>query len=168
LKKPPPMTNQDKTGVSMKNKKDKRMLPPTYIFLSLVVMVALHFLLPVSKIIPFYWNLLGIIPFLLGLIINLIADNDFKKHETTVKPFKKSTSLVTRGVFRICRHPMYLGFVLVFIGIAVFMGSLTPFAVVVVFAVLMDVVFIRVEEKMMEETFGEAWMEYKKKVRRWI
>jgi len=91
------MTNQNKTGVSMKNKKDKRMLPPTYIFLSLVVMVALHFLLPVSKIIPFYWNLLGIIPFLLGLIINLIADNDFKKHETTVKPFKKSTSLVTRG-----------------------------------------------------------------------
>jgi protein-S-isoprenylcysteine O-methyltransferase Ste14 len=152
----------------MNNKTDKRALPPTYIFLSLVVMVALHFLFPVSKVITFSWNLLGIIPFLLGLTTNLIADSAFKKHETTVKPFKKSTSLITNGVFRICRHPMYLGFVLIFIGIAVFMGSLTPFAVVVVFAILMDVVFIRVEEKMLEETFGEAWLEYKKKVRRWI
>lgn len=147
---------------------NKGVLPPTYIFLSLVMMVVLHFLLPVTRIITFPWSLLGIIPFILGLVINLIADSAFKKQQTTVKPFEKSTTLVTSGVFRVCRHPMYLGFVLVLIGIAVFMGSLTPFAVVIVFAVLMDVVFIRVEEKMLAETFGEAWGEYKKKVRRWI
>jgi len=63
---------------------------------------------------------------------------------------------------------MYLGFMLILAGIAVFMGSLTPYAVVVVFAVLMEVVFIRVEERMLEQKFGEAWLAYKAKVRRWI
>ena len=46
---------------------------------------------------------------------------------------------------------MYLGMVLILIGIAVLMGSLTPYAVIPVFAVLMEVVFIRVEERMLEE-----------------
>ena len=40
--------------------------------------------------------------------------------------------------------------------------------IIIVLAILMDVAFIRVEERMLEETFGETWLEYKKKVRRWI
>ena len=48
------------------------------------------------------------------------------------------------------------------------MGSLKPYAGVFVFAIFMDVIFIRFEEKKLEDTFGEAWFEYKKKVRRWI
>jgi protein-S-isoprenylcysteine O-methyltransferase Ste14 len=63
---------------------------------------------------------------------------------------------------------MYLGFVLILLGIAVFVGSLTPYAVIIAFAILMEVVFIRVEERMLQEKFGQAWQVYKKKVRRWI
>ena len=63
---------------------------------------------------------------------------------------------------------MYLGFVLVLLGVAVLMGSWTPYVVAVVFAVLTDVLFIRVEERMLEKTFGEAWREYKRKARRWV
>lgn len=148
--------------------KDKKVLPPTYLFIAIVIMVALHFLLPGAKVTAFPWNLSGIIPCAFGIVMNLIADRAFKKVGTTVKPFEESTVLITNGVFRVSRHPMYLGFVLILLGIAVFMGSLTPYVVIVVFAILMDVVFIRVEEKMLEDTFGEAWLQYKKKVRRWI
>jgi protein-S-isoprenylcysteine O-methyltransferase Ste14 len=63
---------------------------------------------------------------------------------------------------------MYLGMVLILLGIAVLMGSLTPYAIVVVFTVLMDMIFIRVEEKMLEEKFGKVWLEYAQKVRRWV
>jgi protein-S-isoprenylcysteine O-methyltransferase Ste14 len=131
-------------------------------------MAALHFLFPVKKIMVFPSNFLGAIPLAMGIVFNLIADRALKKHKTTVKPFEKSTVLITNGAFRVSRHPMYLGFVLILTGIAIFMGSLTPYLVIVAFAVLMDAVFIRTEETMLEETFGEAWLDYKGRVRRWI
>jgi protein-S-isoprenylcysteine O-methyltransferase Ste14 len=148
--------------------KERKVLPPTYLFVAIVIMVVLHFLLPGVKIIAYPWNLLGIIPLVLGIAMNLIADRAFKKVGTTVKPYEESTTLITEGVFLVSRHPMYVGFVLILLGIAIFMGSLTPYAIIIIFAILMDKMFIRVEEKMLEETFGEVWLEYKKKVRRWI
>ena len=150
------------------NRTSKRPLPPTYFLLSIVAMAALHFIFPAAKVIPFPWKLLGIFPFAAGLILDILADRTFKDNKTTVKPFEESEALVTSGMYRISRHPMYLGFVLMLIGIAVFMGSVTPYAVVIVFTVLMEVVFIRVEEKMVAEKFGEAWLEYKSRVRKWI
>jgi protein-S-isoprenylcysteine O-methyltransferase Ste14 len=148
--------------------KGKEVLPPTYLWVAIAIMLVLHFLFPVTKIIPWPWNLLGLIPLACGIALNLIADNAFRKVETTVKPFQESTALVTRGVFRISRHPMYLGFVLAVIGIAVLLGSLAPYFVIPVFALLMDRVFIQVEERMLEGVFGQAWLEYKAQVRRWI
>jgi protein-S-isoprenylcysteine O-methyltransferase Ste14 len=148
--------------------KGKKVLPPTYLWVAIAIMLALHFLFPVTQIIPWPWSLLGIIPLACGIALNLIADTAFRKAETTVKPFQESTALVTGGVFRISRHPMYLGFVLSLIGIAVLLGSLTPFFAIPVFAVSMDRAFIRVEERMLEGKFGQAWLEYKAKVRRWL
>lgn len=143
-------------------------LPPTYLFVSIVVMLALHFLAPGMKLVPFPWRLLGIVPFLIGIVLNLSADQAFKEHETTVKPFETPSALVTQGVFRITRNPMYVGFVLLLLGIAVGLGALVPFAVIPVFAVLMDVVFIKEEERALQEEFGDAWQAYKSSVRRWI
>ena len=146
----------------------KRVLPPTYLLVALAALVAVHFLWPVTYLVFFPWNLLGIAPLAAGVAITLIADRAFKKAGTTVKPFEESASLVTTGVFRICRHPMYLGMTLILLGVAVLLGSLTPLIPVIVFPVLMELVFIRVEERMLEETFGEAWAAYKRKVRRWV
>ena len=142
--------------------------PPIYLFFSIVVMVLLHFLLPGMKVLALPWNLLGIIPLALGIGLNLVADNSFKKHKTTVKPIEEPKALITSGPFLVSRHPMYLGFALVLFGIAVLMGSLTPHVVVFVFGVFMDVVFVGFEEKKLAETFGEAWFDYRRKVRRWI
>jgi protein-S-isoprenylcysteine O-methyltransferase Ste14 len=146
----------------------RRVLPPTYLLVALLVMVALHFGLPVTKIIPSLWNLVGIIPIICGIALNLVADGSFKQVETTVKPFQESTTLVTTGAYGISRHPMYLGYVLILLGVAVMLRSLTPFIVVPVFVALMEIVFMRVEERMLEGTFGEEWIEYRSKVRRWI
>jgi hypothetical protein len=57
-------------------------------------MLALHFLLPLTRVIPSPWNLLGIIPLAGGIALNIIADNAFRKAETTVKPFEQSTALM--------------------------------------------------------------------------
>ena len=57
---------------------------------------------------------------------------------------------------------------LVLTGIAVILGWLMPFFVVPVFAIVADTVFVRVEERMLAERFGQAWLTYRAKVRRWI
>jgi protein-S-isoprenylcysteine O-methyltransferase Ste14 len=145
-----------------------KITPPVYLFLSIAIMLLLHFLLPKTRVLPFPWNLFCLIPLVLGIVMNLVADRSFKKNKTTVKPLEESTALITDGVFRFSRHPMYLGFVFILLGIASLMGSLTPYVIVIGFAVFMQIVFIRFEEKKLEETFGEAWLRYKRNVRQWI
>jgi protein-S-isoprenylcysteine O-methyltransferase Ste14 len=148
--------------------KRKPVLPPTYVYVAIVLMVALHFLFPVLRIIPFPWDLLGLILLAAGAALNLSADSAFRMANTTVKPFQESATLVTDGVYRISRHPMYLGFVLILLGLAILLGSLTPFFIVPIFAVVMDRVFIVAEERMLAEKFGQAWLDYKARVRRWV
>jgi protein-S-isoprenylcysteine O-methyltransferase Ste14 len=63
---------------------------------------------------------------------------------------------------------MYLGLLLILVGIAVLLGNLTPFLVIPVLAWLLQRKFMRVEEAALEATFGEDYVEYKKQVRRWI
>ena len=148
--------------------KTRPILPPTYLITSLLAMAVLHYTLPLAKLLSYPLNLIGIVPLALGSAFNLIADAAFKRYGTTVKPFKESSALITTGVFRLSRHPMYLGMVLILLGVALLLGTLTPFVIVVGFAILLDWIFIRSEEKMLEAKFGRTWLEYKAKVRRWI
>jgi protein-S-isoprenylcysteine O-methyltransferase Ste14 len=146
----------------------KGVLPPTYLLAAMLVMVALHFALPLVRIVPLPWDLLGLLPAAAGVALNLIADGDFHRANTTVKPFEESAALLTDGVYRISRNPMYLGFALVLIGVAVLLGSLSPWIAVPAFVVAMDRVFIRAEERSLAQTFGPAWANYKQHVRRWL
>jgi protein-S-isoprenylcysteine O-methyltransferase Ste14 len=148
--------------------KKRNILPPTYFYAAITIMVALNFLFPIMKIIPSPWHWTALIPLACGALLNLIADQSFRKAGTTVKPYIESTALITDGVFRISRHPMYLGFVLILIGVAVFMRSLSPFLVIPVFGYLMDWIYISVEERMLADKFGQVWSNYTSKVRRWL
>ena len=146
----------------------KKILPPTYLLFAIILALVLHFILPLRTIITIPWNLLGILPLVLGVMFNLIADRSFKFNQTTVKPFQESNKLITEGIFRVSRHPMYLGFVLILLGIAILLGSLSPYFVVLVFAIAMEIVFIRIEENMLAKRFGAEWDRYKSTVRKWI
>jgi protein-S-isoprenylcysteine O-methyltransferase Ste14 len=148
--------------------KATKMLPPSYLFFSLLVMIGLHFVLPLVNVIDYPWSLLGCIPLIVGMALNLIADQAFKRADTTVKPFQESSALITGGVFGISRHPMYLGMVLMLFGMAVLLGTLTPFFVVPVFGLLMQNRFIAVEERMLAVRFGAEYTDYKARVRQWI
>jgi protein-S-isoprenylcysteine O-methyltransferase Ste14 len=146
----------------------KRTLPPTYLLVTLLVMVALCRVLPVAWIIPPPWNIAGVLPAAVGIALNLLADSALKQAQTTVKPFQQSHALVTGGVYAMTRHPMYLGYVLILFGVAIMLRCLTPLLVIPVFVALMERVFIRAEEDMLRAAFGEACSGYKQRVRRWI
>ncbi len=84
------------------------------------------------------------------------------------KPFEHSTHPITGGMYKVSRNPMYLGMVVILLGIAVLFGSISPFISIPVFIWLIQSNFIRLEEAALEETFGDEYREYKTRVRRWL
>ena len=98
----------------------------------------------------------------------MMADGLFHHAGTTVKPGEESNTLLTEGIFHISRNPMYFGFLLILFGAAFLFGTLAPFLVIPVFLVVIEKRFIVSEEKSLEEKFGQAYLEYRETVRRWI
>lgn len=145
-----------------------RVMPTAWLLAAIVAMIALHFLVPGVRVIPSWWNLMGLIPLALGVAINLAADRSFHQAHTTVRPFEESTALLTTGMYRLSRNPMYLGFVLILVGVGVIMRSLTPYLVVVAFAILLDRAYVTVEERMLAARFGAGWEAYRRTTRRWL
>ncbi len=146
----------------------KKVLPPTYFFISVVVMVLLALWMPMYSVLSYPWYLFGMLPIIFGLTLNYFADSQFKRAQTTIKPFEESSALVTDGVFGFSRNPMYLGIVSMLIGLALLLGSLSPWVIVVIFFTVMNYRFIRNEELMLDDTFGEEFERYRKSVRKWI
>jgi protein-S-isoprenylcysteine O-methyltransferase Ste14 len=143
-------------------------LPPTILVIALVLMVALHLLAPGPRLLRLPVGLLGLLPLAAGIGLNLAADALLKRRRTTVKPFEESAALVTSGVYGWSRHPMYLGFVLLVLGVALLLGSLTPFALVLGLPVVLEALYMRTEERMLAARFGDAWTAYRSRVRRWL
>lgn len=146
----------------------KKVMPTSYLLLAIILILLIHFIFPVTTFIYLPWSLMGLLPLILGVVLNLIADRDLKRGQTTVKPFQQSSTLITDSAYRISRHPMYLGFLLILFGVSLMLGSASPYLVMIVFAVLMEFLFIREEERMLEEQFQEKWIQYKSKVRKWF
>jgi protein-S-isoprenylcysteine O-methyltransferase Ste14 len=131
-------------------------------------MVALHLLLPVRQLFDRPWTWIGFAPFLLGGGLTVRAARLFDRAGTPVRPFEPSTRLVLGGPYRFTRNPMYLGMVFGLFGLAVLMGSLSPFAVPPLFALFIRARFIVPEEAMLERLFGAEFVAFKGRVRRWL
>lgn len=92
----------------------------------------------------------------------------FNKAGTPVVPFERSTALVVTGFYRWTRNPMYLGLVLILLGAAMLLGTLSAFLPIPVFVWIIQTRFIRGEERFLEDIFGNEYLAYKSKVRRWL
>jgi protein-S-isoprenylcysteine O-methyltransferase Ste14 len=146
----------------------RKLMPTTYLLIAILMCILLHFLIPIQYILNSPWNLTGLLPLVFGVWINLSADRAFKRAKTTVKPYQESSTLIQDGVFLLSRNPMYLGFVTILLGTSILLRSLSPYLVVVLFVILIDMVFIQSEEKMLEDQFGDQWEKYRLRVRKWI
>jgi protein-S-isoprenylcysteine O-methyltransferase Ste14 len=143
-------------------------MPPVYLLAAISAMVALHFYSPGKQILDAPWRWMGAVPIIAGLALVLWVAAVFRRRKTTIKPGDVSSSLVTDGPFRVSRNPIYLGMTSVLVGTAIALGSLVPWLVVPVFVVLVGYNVIPVEEAMLAEAFGQSYVDYQAKVRRWI
>lgn len=146
----------------------RRLIPPVYLLLTLLAMGLLHWLLPAAGVVTVPYTHLGVPLLLAGICVTSTAVRVFAKVGTPVVPFRRSTVLVTDGLYRYTRNPMYLGLVAIALGVWLLLGSLSPLAPVVVFIGIIEFHFIRAEERFLAAIFGTAYTSYKQRVRRWL
>lgn len=147
-------------------------LPPHYWIGSVLGMLGMRFLLPLSPVLPpnqlSYGFALGLTALAAGLGFAFRGSRQFANVGTNIIPFTPASSLVTTGVFGFSRNPMYTGMVLGLIGVALMTNQLWPWLIVVAFTLVIRYRFIAREEIQMLETFGAEFTLYQQKVRRWL
>ena len=113
---------------------------------------------------------IAILLVLMGISIALLGVVSFKKARTTVNPTKpgNASSVVDSGIFRYTRNPMYLGMFLLIVGYAAELAALSSYFVALTFILYMDQFQIKPEERALEGLFGQDYVNYKHKVRRWL
>ena len=131
------------------------------------MIILFYFVIPELNIIPFPFNLLGLLVAFGGFVIMGKARDLFKKYNTTLD-FETSVHLIDEGVFGKSRNPMYTGMFLLLLGIAICFENIISICIPFVFIILVGIYFIPLEEKMMGKTFGKEYLDYKSKTRMWI
>jgi protein-S-isoprenylcysteine O-methyltransferase Ste14 len=146
----------------------RKILPPVWLLLTLAAMTALHYFIPLVQLITPPWSYAGAPLIAAGIAIAAIAAFSFKRAGTAVIPFEPSTTLVTGGLYRFTRNPMYLGMVSALIGTGLIFGTMGSWLPIPVFVWIIRNNFILGEERFLEQIFGRQYTDYKSKVRRWL
>jgi protein-S-isoprenylcysteine O-methyltransferase Ste14 len=103
-----------------------------------------------------------------GFTVMMLAWWQFKVREVAICPTASTAHLITDGIYRFTRNPMYLGMVTMLGGVAAFLGTLPFYAVTIVYFFLIDRWFCPYEEEKLVATFGRDYDSYRSNVRRWI
>lgn len=148
-------------------------VPPVAVFLAASLGVYLSPHQPsFYEYIADYTQIIGVSVFSFGVIIGILGVYTFRQVKTTVNPIEiaKATSLVTHGIFKFTRNPMYLGLSLGILGFGVFLQThwLAIMFFVLLFTTYMTRFQIKPEERKLVELFGDDYKAYVLKTRRWL
>ena len=115
-------------------------------------------------------NTISLFLLILGLVVFISAVKSFRVHKTTVNPLepRKATSLVTSGIFKFSRNPMYLGMLIILLSISFKFNLIGGMITSLFFYIFITKFQIIPEEEAMNELFGNQFIDYVKKTRRWI
>lgn len=145
-----------------------RIPPPIFFLIGLIAMILLSSFVPIGRWLNYPWRYLGIIFLVLGFSLSLGSGLSFRRLGTNPRPGAKATLMVTTGPFKYTRNPMYLGLTTMLIGIATLLGTFSPVLIIPIFFILVQTQFVLREEKLMEQWFGQPYLDYKKKTPRWL
>jgi protein-S-isoprenylcysteine O-methyltransferase Ste14 len=145
-----------------------RIPPPVYYIVAFLGGVVLELAFPTS------WPPVGIrigvtvIAAAAWLALDGAAMVNFRRAGTSMIPMNPTTALVTTGPYRLTRNPMYVGMVFLYVAFAFAFGVIWAVAFLPAVIVIVDRLVIAREEPYLERRFGQAYRDYKRRVRRWI
>jgi len=153
---------EDKSGASVK-------IPPPVVFiLFMLIAYGLHDFSALGIGSLSYLLYIGLFFVSSGFTILLVASISFKRAQTNIKPWKPTTQIISSGIFAYSRNPIYLSFCLVTIGIGLMADSLWITLSFIPSIIAIYFIAIKKEEYYLEKKFGQDYIAYKEKVRRWF
>ena len=147
------------------------LVPPALLLVAAALLMWLIavFISAAKVTIPFR-TIIGCAVFAVGVLFDLLGLLHFRSARTTVNPIKVDTasSLVTSGIYRLSRNPMYVGFTLILLAWGIYLQNVLNIAVLIAFVIWLDRFQIVPEERVLEAKFGEQFRRYQREVRRWL
>ena len=141
--------------------------PPFYFFSCIILILFFYLIIPKNNLLFFPYNIAGILIMFIGLFIIIKCTKYFNKNDTTLQN-KQPTCFIKFGFYKYSRNPMYLGGLLFLFGLSIILANSISFTIPFLYFFIINYICIPVEEQLMKERFMNEFIEYKKKVRRWI
>jgi protein-S-isoprenylcysteine O-methyltransferase Ste14 len=110
----------------------------------------------------------AVVLIVLGLALEMWAAGVFRRRGTAVEPWKASTALVSEGPYGFTRNPIYLGFAVTYVGLALALNSWLALSLLIPCLILIDRGVIAREERYLSAKFGADYDAYRARVRRWL
>jgi protein-S-isoprenylcysteine O-methyltransferase Ste14 len=143
--------------------------PPLYYGVAFVIAILLH-----GVTVPLAIGgrpatmVVGAVVLAAGMALSIAGVIAVVRHHTTIVPHHAVSSLLTSGVYRISRNPMYMGLAVVDVGGALLAGSWWPLATLPLALLAIRRFVISPEERYLSELFGQTYVDYQTRTRRWI
>jgi protein-S-isoprenylcysteine O-methyltransferase Ste14 len=144
--------------------------PPIVAAIIATAMWGISSLEPALPLAPAMRQFLAATLAIVGVSFDLLGLLAFRRSRTTINPMKpsKASALVTGGIYRVTRNPMYVGLALLLSAWAMHLSMLWPFLGPALFVIYMNRFQIGPEERVMRGKFGEQYAAYAARVRRWL
>ncbi|MGQ3054459.1 MAG: methyltransferase family protein [Roseateles sp.] len=143
-------------------------LPPLLFIACILLMIALQQLMPLRDFASLPLRIAGLALVATGVAIAQWHARLFRRTGTQIRTFDEPTSIVTGGLFRFSRNPMYLGMLLALCGAALALGVLSAGAGPLLFFIAAQTWYIPFEEAALHRKFGADYADYRRRVRRWL
>jgi len=156
------MTEQDHPNIN------RYVHPPIVALFYLLIAYLLGWLVQIPFEAPGPLRIVGFALACIGFLFGVGAFVEFSRARTTVDPHGSVTQVVTTGIYRFTRNPIYMGFLLIIIGLPLNSGFYWGILLAPFFIVTMNRLVIEKEEAYLEKKFGETYTGYKSRVRRWL
>jgi len=149
----------------------KGIIPPPIVFVAfLLIGFAAHWIMPLEFIFH-EWYVRFAVRIPISIVSGFIALNAFvimKKGKTAINFNSQTTKFITKGSFCFTRNPLYLALLLLFGSIAILANSIWLLVLLIPLFIIFNFSVVPREERYLKECFGEEYIQYKNKVRRWI
>lgn len=138
-------------------------MPPVWLLACLFLAWVLPF-----RFAPGGLAILGCLLIALGAVLMVLAVVEFRRARTTIIPREAPQALISGGIYRFSRNPIYLADALFLAGASLYWGSIPGLFLVPVFVLVIERRFIHGEEAVLRGAYGAAYEDYARRVRRWL
>jgi protein-S-isoprenylcysteine O-methyltransferase Ste14 len=142
--------------------------PPLVAVIFIVLAYLLGYFIPLPVAMPPVVQYFGLVLVLFGILLGIGSSMEFRRAHTTLDPHGSTKHLVTSGIYRFTRNPIYLGFLLMVIGFPLNSGMIWGLVLAPLYMLAMSHLVIEREEAYLESKFKDQYTSYTSRVRRWL